>query len=111
MTTDDLTEAAVYSAGYDAGLKRGFERVQLAAEYGVSYAEAMFKEFQEQPQWRGPKFRWDNLHESIGRLAAASFHSIEGLDATANEMLRSLCGAKASVRTKELVIEHGLEDA
>jgi hypothetical protein len=84
--------------------------IEKAAQYGVEYAEAMFKEFQEQPQWRGPNFRWSNLHESIGRLAAASLHSIERFDDVANEMLRSLCGAAASVRTKELVIEHGLED-
>jgi hypothetical protein len=84
--------------------------VEMAAEYGVTFAEALFEEFRSRPEMRGPKFCWDNLHESIGRLAAASLHSVERFDDVANEMLRSLCGAAASVRTKELVIEHGLED-
>jgi hypothetical protein len=85
--------------------------VYNAAQYGVEYAEALFEEFRSRPEMRGPQFRWSEIHESVGRLAAASLHSIERFDDVANEMLRSLCGAAASVRTKELVIEHGLEDS
>jgi hypothetical protein len=82
--------------------------VERAAEYGVTFAEALFEEFRSRPEMRGPKFCWAEIHESIGKLAAASLHSIERFDDTANEMLRSVCGAAASVRTKELVAQYGL---
>lgn len=47
---------------------------ERARIYALSYAETLYKEFSEHPEYRGSGFDWQRAVESVSGLAAAGFY-------------------------------------
>jgi hypothetical protein len=67
-TTSSLS-IALLAVKYKAAL---MDRQQKLAEIGSTYADTMFHEFVEHPEYRGPNFTWDNFPNLAARMATVS---------------------------------------
>lgn len=87
------------------------KKIDIAKEYGQSYARAMFKDFLDHPEWRGKKFEWTGFSDSISRLAAGQVGLNLWWKGRSDKLLQK-CQDVASAAAREtwieLVKEHNL---
>ncbi len=75
------------------------ERARL---YGISYAETMYKDFTEHPEYRGLGFNWLLTENAASGLAAASFYGSFNKVPKKLEELKIIVKEAASARWREL---------
>jgi len=71
------------------------------SQHGIDWAEMLFRDFTEHPEWRGSKFSWKKFPDMAGGLArvnaALAFHSRPTVEQ------QDKCGQAAHNRAMELI--------
>jgi hypothetical protein len=67
--TTSSSSIVLLAAKFRAAL---MDRQQKLAEIGSTYADTMFHEFVEHPEYQGPNFTWDNFPNLAARMATVS---------------------------------------
>lgn len=75
---------------------------EIAIDIGIAWAEDLFKDFSENPEYRGPHFTWKCFPEIAANLAEANCFMSFSYKTRNFEALKSLCREAAYKKAKEL---------
>lgn len=82
-----------------------------AKEVGASYADSLYRDFKDHPEYRGVNFSWEVFPNLCGRMANSSLFTFfsddewEPMTAEQIDKLKGICYSAAVKKSKKL-IEH-----